>query len=65
MSNKDLLATLSPKNQTTLPREVRDHLKLSPGDKMLFTVLPDGRVAIERVSVVVVKGGESGKPAGE
>jgi AbrB family looped-hinge helix DNA binding protein len=36
-------ATLTSKGQTTIPREVRDFLKLKPGDKMEFKLNPDGQ----------------------
>jgi antitoxin PrlF len=39
-------ATLSSKNQTTIPKPVREHLKLKPGDKFKFFILPDGDVVI-------------------
>ena len=37
-------ATLTSKGQTTIPREVRDGLKLEPGDRLHFTLLPNGTV---------------------
>lgn len=37
-------ATLTSKGQTTIPREVRERLGLTPGDVLKFTVLPDGAV---------------------
>ena len=33
-------ATLTSKGQTTIPREVREFLKLKPGDKLEFTLDP-------------------------
>ena len=35
-------ATLTSKGQTTVPREIRDGLKLEPGDKLHFTLLRNG-----------------------
>lgn len=38
-------ATMTSKGQTTIPREIREHLKLKPGDKIAFT-LEGGRVVL-------------------
>jgi antitoxin PrlF len=35
-------STISVKNQTTIPREVRDRLKLKPGDTLRYRVTDDG-----------------------
>ena len=37
-------ATLTSKGQTTVPREIRDGLKLAPGDRLHFTLLSNGTV---------------------
>jgi antitoxin PrlF len=39
-------ATLSSKNQATIPKMVREYLKLKPGDRFKFFLQPDGRVVI-------------------
>lgn len=37
-------ATLTSKGQTTIPKEIRDSLRMKAGDKMSFTLMPDGVV---------------------
>jgi len=39
-------ATLSSKNQATIPKSVRNYLNLKPGDRFKFFIQPDGTVAI-------------------
>ena len=39
-------STLTTKGQVTIPKEMRDQLHLTPGDKVKFFVQPDGRVVI-------------------
>jgi len=39
-------ATLSSKNQTTIPKPVRKYLNLKPGDRFKFFLQPDGAVVI-------------------
>ena len=39
-------ATLTSKGRTTIPKEIRDSLGMKPGDRMTFTLMPDGTVAI-------------------
>ena len=39
-------ATLSSKNQATIPKSVREYLKLKPGDRFKFFLQPDGSVVI-------------------
>lgn len=37
-------ATMTSKGQTTIPKNIRDGLGMKPGDRMTFTLLPDGTV---------------------
>ena len=41
-------ATLTSKGQTTIPKAIRDGLQMKTGDRMTFTLMPDG-VVIMRV----------------
>ncbi|GJL56490.1 MAG: AbrB family transcriptional regulator [Nitrospirales bacterium] len=40
------IATLTSKGQLTLPKEIRDQLKLGPGDRVEFLVGSDGRITV-------------------
>jgi AbrB family looped-hinge helix DNA binding protein len=46
--------TLTSKGQTTIPKTIRDSLRMKTGDRMSFTLMPDGvvvmRVKNKRVS---------------
>ena len=39
-------ATLTSKGQTTIPKEIRDSLGMKPGDRITFTLMPDGTVTM-------------------
>jgi antitoxin PrlF len=39
-------ATLTSKGQTTIPKEIRDSLRMKAGDKMTFTLMPDETVVM-------------------
>ncbi len=39
-------ATLTIKGQATIPKAVREHLRLKPGDRVKFFVHPDGSVVL-------------------
>jgi antitoxin PrlF len=39
-------SALTSKGQATIPKPVRDHLHLAPGDKVKFFIHPDGTVVI-------------------
>ena len=51
-------ATLTSKGQTTIPKEIRDSLGIKPGDRMTFTLMPDGTVVmrVKRKSVMNLAG---------
>lgn len=48
------IATLTSKGQTTIPREVREFLKLKPGDRMEFKLDPDGKTVILKAANIQV-----------
>jgi antitoxin PrlF len=37
-------ATLTSKGQTTIPKPIRDELRMKAGDRITFTLMPDGVV---------------------
>ena len=39
--------TLTAKSQVTLPKPIRDHLNVAPGDAVLFRIVADGSVRVE------------------
>jgi AbrB family looped-hinge helix DNA binding protein len=39
-------ATITSKGQTTIPKEIRDHLHVGAGDRLEFLVEPDGKVVV-------------------
>jgi AbrB family looped-hinge helix DNA binding protein len=39
-------SALSIKGQATIPKPVRDHLRVKPGDRIKFFIHPDGSVVI-------------------
>ena len=50
-------STLTVKGQTTIPKPIREHLGLKPGDKIKFFVRPDGSVVIlTKLPITALKG---------
>lgn len=47
-------ATLTSKGQTTIPKDIRDALKLKSGDRMTFTLLSDGTVLMRAKNKTVM-----------
>ena len=39
--------TLTTKSQVTLPKAIREHLKVAPGDAVEFRIVADGTVRVE------------------
>jgi antitoxin PrlF len=44
-------STITSKGQTTVPGEIRRHLKLKPGDRIEFLIEPDGKVLVVPATV--------------
>ncbi len=44
-------ATITIKGQTTIPKEIRNHLNLQHGDEIDFVIEDNGRVFIEPATV--------------
>ena len=47
------ISTLTSKGQTTIPKEVRDHLRLSSGDQIDFVIQADGSVVLRPATLRV------------
>lgn len=43
-------ATVTSKGQITIPKRVREHLGVRPGDKLDFVVEEDGQVVVRPIS---------------
>jgi antitoxin PrlF len=50
-------STVTVKGQTTLPRDVRRALELSPGDRVRYLILENGEVRILRIRPVAEMAG--------
>ena len=46
-------STLTSKGQTTIPKEVREYLKLQSGDQIDFLIRPDGTVVLRPATLHV------------
>lgn len=44
-----MLATLTSKGQVTLPKEIRDRLRLDAGAKLDFQLMPDDTITVRAV----------------
>ena len=50
-------STLSIKGQATIPKAIRDHLHLEPGDRIKFFMHPDGSVvSLPKIPASKLKG---------
>lgn len=49
------LARVTSKGQITIPKAIRDKLKLKEGDKVLFIESEDGRIIIENAGLLAFK----------
>ena len=49
-------ATLSSKGLATIPKAVRDHLQITPGDRFKFFFHPDGVIILPKISTARLKG---------
>ncbi|MEW6169016.1 MAG: type II toxin-antitoxin system PrlF family antitoxin [Pseudomonadota bacterium] len=43
-----MATTMTVKGQVTIPKKVRDALKLAPGDRVDFEVNPDGEIVVRK-----------------
>lgn len=48
-------ATLTSKGQTTIPKAIRDSLRMKAGDRMTFTLMPDATVVMRVKSKSIAK----------
>jgi|HubBroStandDraft_1064217.scaffolds.fasta_scaffold138625_3 antitoxin PrlF len=44
-------ATITSKGQLTMPKKIRDHLKLKPGNRVDFVIERDGTVVVVPMTV--------------
>jgi antitoxin PrlF len=49
-------STLTSKGQTTIPKAIRDRLHMKAGERMTFTLMPDGVVIIRVQHIFEVAG---------
>jgi antitoxin PrlF len=43
-------ATMTTKGQVTIPKEIREHLKIDTGDRLSFVVQQDGSVVVKPIT---------------
>ena len=43
-------ATMTTKGQVTIPKEIREHLKIDTGDRLSFVVQDDGSVIVKPIT---------------
>ena len=48
-------ATLTSKGQTTIPREVREHLGIRTGDRLDFVINSDGSVTLRPATIHITE----------
>ena len=50
-------SAITVKGQATIPKAIREHLRLKPGDRVKFFVHPDGSVVLlPKLSVAALRG---------
>jgi AbrB family looped-hinge helix DNA binding protein len=50
-------ATITSKGQATIPKPVREHLNLEPGDRVKFFIQPDGHVVmLPKIAITALRG---------
>jgi antitoxin PrlF len=52
MESNTMISALTSKCQTTIPKEVREHLHIGPGDRVKWFTLPDGRVFVVPITPI-------------
>jgi antitoxin PrlF len=45
------IAKVTSKNQVTLPKEIRDRLKIVPGNRIDFIVKPSGEITVKALNL--------------
>jgi antitoxin PrlF len=50
-------SAITSKGQATIPKEIREHLHLKPGDRVKFFIHPDGTVVLlPKIPVTALRG---------
>jgi len=47
------IATITTKGQTTIPKKIREHLKLHAGDRLDFVIEDNGKVVVQPATLDV------------